>query len=249
MADKVTESLLEALKQALSEPGEQRLYRSGKLPGLFPSRAGAAGDAASRALREGFLEVVRTEAKGKLAADWVRLTPAGVRFLHERESPLRALEDLRDALQATRAGVPAWLADVRERLQGVESRVTTEAQRFLHYLEALSQRVEEGLRKLQALAPSIPAGLSDKVPWAGDALAYLDQRQTGNPSVACPLPELFAALVPRFPDLSISDFHQGLRFLHERKAVCLLPCQGLEEPPQPEFAMLEGESVFYFASR
>src|SRR6266480_3622140 len=80
--DKVEFALLQALKQALAEPGEQRLFRSGKLPGLFPSRTGANAMAASGAVSEGLLEVVRTEEKGKLTVEWVRLTPAGVSFLH-----------------------------------------------------------------------------------------------------------------------------------------------------------------------
>src|SRR5688500_13815185 len=38
--DKVTETLVTALKQALTEPNEQRLFKSGKLAGLFPGRTG-----------------------------------------------------------------------------------------------------------------------------------------------------------------------------------------------------------------
>ena len=33
--------ILDALKAALAAPGDHRLFRSGKLPGLFPSRTGA----------------------------------------------------------------------------------------------------------------------------------------------------------------------------------------------------------------
>src|SRR5262249_31165129 len=76
-ADRVEDTLIAALKAALAEPGEQRLYRSGKLPGLFATRSGANAEAAGRALRDGLLEVVRTETKGKLSVEWVRLTPAG----------------------------------------------------------------------------------------------------------------------------------------------------------------------------
>ena len=36
--DKETAALVEALKLALAEPGEQRLFRRGKLPGLFATR-------------------------------------------------------------------------------------------------------------------------------------------------------------------------------------------------------------------
>ena len=72
-----------------------RLYKSGKLEGLFPGRAGANGDAAALALRDSLLEVVRTETKGKTTIEWVRLTPQGVEFLHEHQSPIRALNELR----------------------------------------------------------------------------------------------------------------------------------------------------------
>src|SRR5262249_27650214 len=89
------EAVLEARRQARARRGEPRLYRSGKLDGLFPAGTGAAGCAAEVALRDGLLEVARTETRGKTAADWVRLTPRGVDFLHEHESPLRALHDLR----------------------------------------------------------------------------------------------------------------------------------------------------------
>ena len=85
--DRVMEVLLQALKSAQARPEEQRLYRSGKLAGLFGSRVGPSGEAAARALREGLLEVVRTETKGKTVLDWVRLTPAGVEFIHDNESP------------------------------------------------------------------------------------------------------------------------------------------------------------------
>src|SRR5262249_26176744 len=80
--DKVTPILIEALRQAAAEAGEQRLYKSGKLSGLFPGRAGANAEAAAQALRDGLLEVVRTETKGKTTIEWVRVTPKGVEFLH-----------------------------------------------------------------------------------------------------------------------------------------------------------------------
>src|SRR5437764_5190214 len=101
MADKVTETLLDALRQALGGPGEQRRLRSGTLAGLFTGRTGVYAEAATRALRDGVLEVVRTETKGKTQVEWVRLTPRGIEFLHDQESPVRALEELRDALMTT----------------------------------------------------------------------------------------------------------------------------------------------------
>jgi hypothetical protein len=64
-------ALISALRTALANPGEHRLFRSGKLDGLFSMRTGAIGDAASLGLRAGYLEKVRTEEKGKVVIEWV----------------------------------------------------------------------------------------------------------------------------------------------------------------------------------
>ena len=45
-ADKTTQAVIEALKQGMAQPGEHRLYKIGKLAGLFPGRTGAHIEAA-----------------------------------------------------------------------------------------------------------------------------------------------------------------------------------------------------------
>jgi hypothetical protein len=249
MKDKPTAPLLDALRQALAESAEQRLYKTGKLPGLFAGKSGLNADAAAQALRDGLLEVVRTETKGKATIEWVHLTPAGVRFLHDHESPVKALEELRHTLQTARDGVPAWLADMRERLQTLERQLADDAQRFLHQLDALSRRVDEGLHRLHAAAPQLPDGVADAVPWALAALSYLDQRIAAGATKPCPLPELFTALAVNHPDLSMTDFHTGLRHLRDWHAIRLLPFTSSEELPQPEFALLEGDGLLFYAAR
>lgn len=247
--DKTDILLLEALRQALAEPGEQRLYKSGKLPGLFASRAGAAGEAAGRAVRDGLVEVVRTEVKGKTAVEWVRLTPRGVEFLHAHESPVEALRELRAVLQPAQAGVPLWLAEVHQELEQLSATLTREAQRWSHRLEALSQRVEEALRRAEADAVQTAGGMAS-VPWALEALAYLDRRRAGGAASACPLPELFAALRGHWTDLALPDFHAGLRHLSDRRAVRLLPFAGApHEIPEPEYALLDGADMLFYATR
>lgn len=248
--DKVTEILVEALKRALGEPREQRLYRSGKLVGLFAGRTGNNGEAAGRALREGLLEVVRTETKGKVAIDWVRPTPHAVDFVHAQESPIQALRDLQDALRATRASVPDWLADMRRQLQDLSGRLTEEAGRWSHRLEVLGQRVEEALRRAEARDAPKANGQASNAEWATEALAYLDRRRQGGASDHCPLPELFAALRRQQPELSMKAFHEGLRRLHDRRALRLVPFVGLPtELPEPEYALLDGATVLYYVSR
>jgi hypothetical protein len=249
-ADRVVAVLVEAIKQALAEPGEQRLFRSGKLDGLFPSRGGVNSEAAARALREGLLEGVRTETKGKTVIEWVRLTPRGVNFLHEHESPLRALEELRTALQTAERSVPIWVDDMHQRLHELAGRLEEDAQRWLHHLEALRRRVDESLRRLESALPQVPESLASAVPWAVDALTYLERREQGGAAGDCPLPELFTALAEKHPDLSMAGFHEGLRRLQDRRMLRLLPFPSpVNELPQPEYALLDGANVLYYTGR
>jgi hypothetical protein len=250
MMDKVTEALVDALKLALAEPGEQRLFKSGKLPGLFAGRTGPSGEAAAQALREGLLEVVRTEAKGKTTTEWVRITPRAMEFLHQQESPVQALKDLRTVLQTNREAVPLWLAEMHHQLQELGNRLAEEAQRWTHRLDALSEQVERALRRAEAAGPELPDGVATETPWAVDALAYLDHRRTGGAAGNCPLPELFAAMRDHDPDLSLNAFHEGLRRLHDRRALRLLPFTGSpSEMPEPEYALLDGSKLFYYVTR
>lgn len=247
--DRVTELLLAGLKQALASSDAQRLYKSGKLDGLFPGRTGAAGDAAGRALREGLLEVIRTESKGKTAIDWVRPTPAGVELVHSLESPARALDELRTALRLNQQAIPAWLDALRASLGAMEERLSAEARAWNDRFEALSRRVDETLRRIEQSVPALPADLLAAHPWAIDAINYLDRRKSGGATDDCPLSELFAALRRSHPGLSLAAFHEGLRRLHGRHVLRLCPCAGNAVLPEPEYALLDGDAVLYYVRR
>lgn len=248
--DKTTPLLIEALQQALSEPAEQRLYRSGKLAGLFAARHGLPGDAAAQALRDGLLEVVRTETRGKAVIDWVRPTPRSVDFLHEHQSPLHALRELRAAVESNKRAIPPWLVELGEQLQELKTRVEDQAQRALRRLERLSEAVEQALKRLEKLPSPALNGVSQHVPWAEQLFSYLERRREGGAGSECPLPELFLALATHHPQLSVTEFHAGLRVLEHRGTIRLTPFDGSPENiPQPEYALLDGKSMLYFAAR
>src|SRR5580698_3371125 len=109
-----TELLLDALKTAIATPGEHRLFRSGKLRGLFYSKVGLAMEASLVALRERLLETVRTEVKGKIIIEWVQATPKAMTFIDENDSAKSILRELKGVLATTRAGIPQWLMDVKQ---------------------------------------------------------------------------------------------------------------------------------------
>jgi hypothetical protein len=249
-ADKVTDALVEALRQALAAGTEQRLFKSGKLDGLFPGRTGANAEAATRALRDGLLEGTRTETRGKATIEWVKLTPRGVDFLHEHESPARALDELRTALRTVRDSVPAWQADLRRDLDALAGRLTEDSQQLVQKLEALTRRVESVLKRMEDERPQLSDGLAAVVPWGRDGLGYLQRRRGSGAPGDCPLPELFQAVTGQHPDLSIAAFHEGLRRLHEEKVLKLVPFDPASATlPQPEFALLDRGLLFYHVAR
>ena len=249
--DKVTEALVAALKEALAAPpGEHRLYRAGKLAGLFPGRAGANAEAAARAVRDGLLEVVRTEIRGKAEVEWVKPTPKGVNFVHDHESPVMVLRELRAALETAKDGTPAWLAKVGMELQELSGRLTAEVQKYLLRLDSLTQRVDEALRRAEAGGPAMPDGVAGTAPWAADLLVYLERRQATGANGHCSLPELFAALREQHAELSLPDFHDGLRRLQDRRALRLFPAADPSQPlAEPEYALLDGVQLLYYAAR
>lgn len=243
-----TSLLLDALRKAADSASEHRLHKSGKLDGLFPGRTGVSGDAAARGLREGFLEIVRTETRGKYSFDWVRITPAGLEFLMGLESPLRTLEELRDLLKLNSQALPGWLADLRERLRALEGQIKVQVRGWQQKLDSLSQRVAEALQRLTGLGPALPDEIDETTPWAGHALDYLDRRRQARLGSSCDLPELFDAVQRKFPELSVTDFHNGLRRLQGHRALRLVAVDGPEPLSRPEFALFDGSRVLYAAA-
>lgn len=250
MTDKATTVLIDVLKHALAESGEQRLFKSGKLEGLFPSRSGTNAEASAKAITDGLLEVVRTEIKGKTAIEWVRITPKGMEYLHTLESPVQALRDLQTILQVNREQVPIWLADMQGKLQEMARQLTDQAQRWSHRLEALSGQVEAALERATIKSCTLPDSVVEDAPWAEEALAYLDHRKSAGAKTECDLPELFAALRERHADLSVPAFHDRLRRLQDRQLLKLIPFDhSPSEIPEPEYALLEGTTLYYHVSR
>lgn len=65
----------------------------------------------------------------------------------------------------------------------------------------------------------------------------------------CPLPALFRGMKAVSPRLTIGQFHDALRSLHEACAIYLHPWTGpLYELPEPALALLAGHEIAYYAS-
>jgi hypothetical protein len=241
-----TELLLDALKAAIATPGEHRLFRSGKLAGLFPSRAGTSSEAALVAVREGLVEVVRTETRGKVVVEWVKAAPKAVSFIHDNDSPKSVLSELKGVLAATRAGVPAWMAEAKQEVAVLSTAFEVRAAAMLARLDDLASRVEAALRRAETSGPAVAEPVGRVVPWAVEALEYLDRRATSGATGDCPLPELFHAVRVKCPDLTLPAFHDGLRRLHDVRAVRL---SSSDEMDEPEYAIVVGGRLMYGVGR
>jgi len=241
------EYIVAALKAAIAEPKEHRLFQSGKLAGLFPTRNGVSSEAALEAIKLGLLECVRTETRGKFIIEWVRPTPRGVQYVHDRDSPKAVLQELKDLLAASRSGVPTWLAETREELDAISARFEDRTRAVIGKLENLGRRLDAALLRVEAQGFDVPAAISQLVPWAVDALEYLDLRSLAGAPNPCPLSELFNTLRDRRPGISISEFHNGLRRLHDNHAIRLTAQPG--RAADAEYALLVGQELCSFIER
>jgi hypothetical protein len=240
------ELVLDALKVALATPGEHRLFRSGKLAGLFPSRTGLSSAAALFAIREGLLETTHTETKGKIVTEWVTATPKAVGYVHENDSPRSILRELKVVLDATRGGVPAWMAEARQELAALSANFEQRASAMLTRLDDLAKRVEGALRRAETSGPALGDAVGRVVPWAVDALEYLDKRNDSGATGDCPLPELFHAIRVRFSELTVPAFQDGVRRLHDVRAVRLAEVATMTEP---EYAVVVEGKLMYAVGR
>jgi hypothetical protein len=116
---------------------------------------------------------------------------------------------------------------------------------MLSRLDDLAKRCEAALRRAETTGSAIAEPVSRVVPWAIETLEYLDQRTDTGATDVCTLPELFHALRVRFPNLTLSIFHDGVKRLHDLRAVRLLP----GELREPEYAVVVEGKLMYLIAR
>ena len=149
-----------------------------------------------------------------------------------------------------KVSLPIYEEEMQRELQALTGRLTEEALRWTHRLDGLSKQIEEALRRAETSVPPLSDGALADAPWALEALSYLEKRQQAGAAGACPIPELFAALKDRHSGLSVTDFHDRLRRLRDRRALQLLPFAGApNDIPEPEYALLDGSALLYYVAR
>jgi hypothetical protein len=275
VADKPQQLVLDALSRAAADPAGTPLFGAKADPGLFPNTA-AAKLAARKALDEGLLHIVRTEARGKQTRELCAITEKGLRFLLEQVSPKQVLEDFVRVLERREGQVSDLLAAatrMAESLDGLKAAVAlvlpqVRAERVSvragsvsdgsgsHPSLTLAARTAgnrsvhhmNGVATLEAPAVVVAPDTLDDL--AGAVLARLsDWAASAGAAQDCPLPELYRSLTCREVPPTIGAFHDCLRQLHADRRVYLHPWTGpLYALPEPAYALLAGHNVAYYAS-
>jgi hypothetical protein len=231
LADRASQLLLAGLGRAAAEPAGLPLHGRKGAEALFTGTA-AGKLAAQRCKDEGYLQIVRTEARGKSNLEICALTEKGLAHLLSQVSPKQVLEDFIRAVESRQTQVNELLASARQIQIG---------------LDALKLAVEKVLREVHVpvLAPSTNGTHALKL----DLLPFLTRWQESGAAEDCPLPELYRQACGTAPRLTIGQFHDALRRLHAQQQVYLHPWTGpLYAIPEPPFVLLVGHEIAYYAS-
>ncbi len=233
MADKSTQLVLEALSKAVADPAGAPLHAAKGAPGLFTANA-AGKQAAQRCKDEGYLRVVGTTTRGKTTLELCALTEKGLTYLLAQANPRQVLEDLVRAVEARQAQAGELLAVARQMQTGLDA------------LKATTEKVLQQVQKPAAPTGPAPSG-NGSTTWQAAILAFLARWQA---SEDCPLPELYRQARTHAPALTIGQFHDELRRLHDQGQIYLHPWTGpLYDLPEPPYALLIGHEIAYYVSR
>jgi hypothetical protein len=233
MADRNAPLNLEALNRALAEPAGLPLYALKGETGLFPLTA-PGRRAAQTCIEAGYLQTLRTETRGKTSIEICAITDHGVEYLRQQQSPRQVLE--------------ACLHAIDQRgFEMVE--LLTLTRRCQQTLESLKAHVGKVLAELPDVDPPALQKRAETAGWQTETLTQLSDWQRSHGHEDCPLPELYERARQRTPDLTLGQFQDGLRALHERGRIYLYPWTGpLHEIPDPSVALLVGHAVVFYAS-
>jgi len=264
LADKSTRLIRDALTRAAAQPAGIALLASKSGPGLFPQSA-LAKSAAARCKDEGYLNVVRTESKGKVIREICTITEKGRHFLARQSSPREVLEDFVRVLESRHADIEALsdaVREMRQSLQGIQAVVE----------DILPQLTESNVTQPNGdhYAPHRNGSPNSSTKMNGSALLVnppppatsmatdsliaevkaklAEWHAAAGASEDCPLPELYRRMETA-GRTSIGQYHDCLRQLHDDRMIYLHPWTGpLYAMPEPAFALLVGHEIAYYAS-
>jgi hypothetical protein len=249
MAKKVVDpaaTALAALARALSDAGPKLLFAPGTTPSFFGSKKKADEPAAHLCVDRGWLQSTgEFVGKGKSKQEKYRLTPEGVRAaLEQSETPqlLRGLgEGLNkqvEHLKAVRDQIGQLLGEIGPVVQSVaalERRIQPPS------LEEIRKQLGSATTPAPASPRALPSAWQDRVAQLAAEQRARDRFQPVS------LPALLQKIRGEQPDLTLGQYHDGLRSLRQQGRIRLIPfTRALATIDDPSNALfLDGEVMYY----
>jgi hypothetical protein len=241
---------VEALTRALLDPSPKVLLGSKAAPGFFQSSSASTRAAAKLCEDRGWVSGTGEWAgSGKSKKQKYRLTPAGVRAILEHGETLTVVRSLAGALQEQvdqyrsmrdRLGL---LADQIQPLTEVVNRLLDKVQ---------PPDVEAILQKLDRPLTPPPAPVRETAPavagWLDEVVGLVAEQARRDRLQPLTLPQIFSAIRKRSPEITLGQFHDGLRKLHDQRRVRLTPyTRALATLGDPRNAVFLNGEVMYYA--
>jgi hypothetical protein len=241
LSDKSSEIITAALRRAAVEPTGLPLHGS-RSQRLFAESA-SGKKTAQFCKSEGYLQIVRTESRGRKVREICAVTEKGLAYLLSQVSPKQVLEDLIQALHSQQAHVGELLATARHWQAHIDA-CKSLVEKVLHKGSECAWGMGSVNGKAQfsnSPKPQAPSSLREAI------LSHLHHWRETDAAGDCPLPELFRLVQQN--SLTIGQFHDQLRALQDQEQIYLHPWTGpLPEIPQPALGLLAGHGIAYYAS-
>jgi hypothetical protein len=257
--DKLQTQLLEALRKAI-DGIPHRLQGSAKAPGLFPGgQAGA--KLIHRARAEGLLQEVPSPEPppgGKSKAKppvYVTLTDRGRQLVFDQDSPAKLLAGLHERLDTQGAALAAGMQDVqaqlsacRESVDQFEKRLGTHFAHFQQTAQALRSALDRVPRQPAPSPPqAIPRPAIASAGWLDGVVSFVAAQKRLNSFDRPNLKRVYEHLKQAHPALTLGEFHEGLRALHQQRRIRLEPyTQALATLQDPLHALYLDREVKYY---
>jgi hypothetical protein len=249
----------DALTAMMTDPAPRVLHGSAKQPGVFQGTSTALKAAARVCLKNGWLEPTGQFAgTGKSRKDLYRITLAGLQAVTARGDQRSVLEGLGqrlDKLQQAYAQLPARIAEFSHEVATLQHTVQ---QSVLELRTALDQTIERlkphsldqmqhSLQQSEAPASSAEPASGLPIDWTEEMVRLVGEQKQRHVLQRLTLTQLYSHIQAKIPHLTLGDFHDGLRRLHDQGRIRLGPyTQALPTLDDTRVALYLDREVKYY---
>lgn len=242
---------LEALACLIGDSSPRVMHGSKTVAGVFPGASAAYKAAAKVCLERDWLEPVgQTTGKGKNQSLY-RLSVAGLQAVLEQNDPGKLLHGLRDQvsqLQNRTAELTGFVRDKLVELSGQVGSLGSNMEQLTLVIEQAAKRVKPiDVMQMSQPAPEVQSNGAGDVGWHDEVIELVKEQKQQNSFQRLTLPQLFSMLRIKHPQLTLGQFHDGLRKLQDDRRIRLGPfTQALATIDDPRTALFLDREVKYY---